>query len=49
MLHEVSPTAGFVVRAHLLHATEETLNGVLRAYWNWQKFREVDESQIVFS
>lgn len=30
VLHEASPTAGFVVRADSLHATEETLIGVLR-------------------
>jgi len=30
VLHEASPTTGFVVRADSLHATEETLIGVLR-------------------
>lgn len=30
VFHESSPTAGFVARSDLLHATEETLDSVLR-------------------
>ncbi|MGN7830407.1 hypothetical protein ACTJI2_02190 [Pseudoxanthomonas sp. 22568] len=38
VLHEASPMAGFVVRADSLHATEETLIGVLRLLGIGKKF-----------